>query len=56
MNYQILWLCKRLGHPERHLNESIAHYNPTEENTKSKILLKSSYNFSRIHGEKFYRK
>lgn len=43
MNYQILWLCKRLGHPERHLNESIAHYKSyrgeyKEQNTFKIIL------------------
>lgn len=43
MNYQNLWLCKGLAFPERHLNESIAHYKYCrrkykEQNTFKMIL------------------
>lgn len=35
-----LVVTKRLGHLQRHFNENVDHYKPSEENVKSKTLLK----------------
>lgn len=53
---RLLVATKRLGHLQRHFNENVDHYKPSEENVKSKTLLKLfSKDFFRAHGEIFPR-